>query len=247
MKRTFMSAIAVMAMAGIANANGIWLSAGGNGGAVGGLVSIPTVGGSGQIDLWLQHDGNVDGSTNPFGTGWSIGFDGFGQTRDNDAALLGAAHFQTTSFNDVVTGNLGSLVPNDPTRGGANTFGSSPAGFGYVFAIVHNGPFGPGSVPGQAYGGYFGGPAAVKADEIIITGTAENVLPDSAFLAGGALAPTWVEVTDYNGTISTEILLPVNNLSKSPTVGQVDVQVLPEPASLALLLIGGLAAARRRR
>jgi hypothetical protein len=235
-----------MAVAGVASAaNSIWLSDGGGTDAVGGLVVIPLIGGTGQIDLWLDHHGATDSvSTN--GTGYSIGFDGFGQTRNNDTATVGSAHFVTSAFNDTVTGVFGSLVPNDPDRSAPgdtlpHTFGSASPGFGYVFAIVHNGPI-------TATSGYFGDGLARKADEIIITGTSQTVLPDAAYLLNtGGLNPTWVEVTDYNGTISTEILLPVANLSKNPTSGQVNVEVLPEPASLALLLIGGLAAARRRR
>lgn len=242
MKRTFMSALAIMAMAGLAKADGdIWLSAGGTGGGLGGLVTIPTIGGTGSIQVILDYDGGS--TTTPDGTGWAIGFDGFGQTRDQDIggpAGNGLAHFTQTSFIDHATGILGGLMPNDPTRGGSSTFGSVVPGFGYVFALVDN-QVGVGE-------GYFGGAGPVVADEIIITGQAENVLPDKAWLLGGGLAPTWVEVTEYLGQVDTAILLPLGNLSPGPgAAGAVDIQVLPEPASLALLLIGGLAAARRRR
>jgi hypothetical protein len=241
MKRTFVSALAIMAMASVANADDIWLQAAGNAGA-GGLVSIPSVGGSGQLEVWLDYDGGDTTTSN--GTGWAIGFDGFGQTRNRDVddgpAGNGLAHFSTTAFNDVATGNLGGLFPNDPTRGGASTFGSAVNGFGYVFALVDN-EVGIGE-------GYFGGTGPVKADEIIISGDSETTLTDRAWLLGGSLAPTFVEVTDYNGAIGTEILLPLNNMSQGPNApGAVDIEVLPEPASLALLMIGGLAAARRRR
>jgi hypothetical protein len=252
MKRTFVSAIAVMAIAGVASAAEIWLSAGGTGGAVGGAVVIPTIGGTGAIETWLDYHGATD-TVGGNGTGWAISFDGFGQTRNNDTAVIGDAHFTVTGVLDPVTGNFGTMVPNDTSRGmgtggvnsplpvGGGAFGGLPNGNGYVFSIVHNGPFdGSGE-------GYFGDGTARKADELIVTGNSQTVLPDAAFLINAApLTPSFIEVTDYNGTIGTQDGT-LTNLSKSATSGNVSVTVLPEPASLALLLIGGLAAARRRR
>lgn len=243
MKRTFVSALAVMAIAGVSSAAEIWLQPAGGSIATGELLTIPTVGGTGIIEVWTNYDGAVDNSGT--GTGNIIGMDAFGQTRDEDiggAAGNGFAHFVTSAFNDVASGNLGTLVPDDPTRGGASTFGSQPSdGFGYVMALVHNGPIGDSS-------GYFGGGDA-KLDEVVVTGTAETTLPDSVWLLNSStLKPTFLEAESYGGAATGSAGASVDfvNINKNRNTSM-KVEVLPEPASLALLLIGGLAAIRRRR
>jgi hypothetical protein len=89
---------------------------------------------------------------------------------------------------------------------------------------------------------------AILLDEIIIHGVTDSgTISNRVIFATGLKAPSWFEGTFYEG-VASPLEYPFNLGTGINKANPVYVHVsVPEPASLALLAFGGLAAIRRRR
>jgi len=239
MKRFLACALSVAMLSSAASAQDmtVWLADAADGD---GIVDT-TVGGNATIQLWM----NVTAGTS------IVSFDTILRGYDNG--------FASTNVSFDVTGFVGHTLPDGImqrlTRGDAETFVNNTGAanirdYQYVGDDLN--------FPLNANSGMLGSGTDILYDEIIITGTADNTtagfdhvmygLPSAGQAPGvdllvfspfpppggwGILAGTVGMGTGSSSTFNT---LHVN-------VGP----AVPEPASLALLAIGGFAAIRRRR
>jgi hypothetical protein len=234
MKRflAYVLGVALIAMPAAAQNTSVWLADAADGD---GTVSIGSIGGTGTIQLWMSYSSSANRL---------IGIDSI--LTGYDALFGDTTSFEVSGFNDQVIPGSGM---QRLTRG--DVAGDLPNGdiddYQYVGDDL-DAALNPDGLDGLQ------GPATVLLDEIVITGTADNsgVGPDQVFFAFGVQAPggnrirvrtipppaTWIieDETVTRGTGDGESSL-------NPLL----VGVVPEPASLALLAVGGLVAIRRRR
>lgn len=230
MKRFLVCAlgVALLAMPAAAQDATVWLQGTDGGNKVDVLVSQTAV-----VQLWVTIAG---GST-------MIGIDAI--TRGYDSAFGKNINFEVAGFNDQVNPGLmqrvsrGDVV-NDLPNG-------NPDDYQYV---GDDSNFPLSSSSGTA------GPATFLLDEIIIHGIDNPAnptgLPSSDLLGFGlgAAAPGGFALTLTGFPVQTwqaldaTVATGTGSLPGNPLTVNVDV---PEPATLGMLMIGGLAAIRRRR
>ena len=93
----------------------------------------------------------------------------------------------------------------------------------------------------------FGGP--VSGDSLSISVSASDPLPTDYLIVGGSLGNSswhYIDVEIYPNPDSEQIIIH-DVTGGDPYEVEIDTVSLPEPATMGLLLIGGLALVRRRR
>jgi opacity protein-like surface antigen len=236
MKRFAICALSVMVLAGVASAQDaqVWIQpvGGGNSMCVG--VSDTAV-----IQVWMEV--------------YSIAYGGRMQNVDTildavnqvDAGL----HFDVVAFNDVdYTGYAGTWGRTDP-RG----FFSNPPDPNMDLSLNYQYVGEDLNSPWTASSGL--GPGTYLLDEIVIHGTdptqeppcppCDTTTADKVLFGAGAQTPGGFKVyPGYAGYYTATVTMGTGNSGK---ISQpLFICVTPEPASLSLLVLGGLAAFRRR-
>jgi hypothetical protein len=220
------------------------------------IFAMPSLAQKPDIQVWLQAVGGSDKITvgvsetaviqlwADIGSGNNVvNIDALLQTYLNDFTP-NVASFDVWGFNDIVITNSqmqrktrGSAEPASP---GAPSLLDGPTFYQYV----GEDPTATAGTDGIA------GPRSVLLDEIIIHGVADNsgtgpdfvifeqgaAKPDAFYMDLVGFPPSWQAIQHASVTQGT-------GAGTSPLL----VNVTPEPASLGLLLVGGLAALRRRR
>jgi hypothetical protein len=249
-----------MLFAGVAFGQGtatVWLEGDGGGNTV-----TVAIGGSAVMELWFSYASVDEGGNfnrlsgfdaqlrhNGFSTGnptWNAqDGDDFEVTHLNGQGPWGDLAEPLTFGNHGGMGN-GALLPADVYGGNLNPTDSiGVEGEQYQFAA--------GSDIGNA--GLAGSATSWFADEIVIRGITQNwdgILltgtPDTVNFPkrGNSLNPEMYENIYYNSTWDNGVPQPMDQ-GVGAAANRMYVRVTPEPTSLALLAIGGLAALRRRR
>ncbi|MHC4090715.1 MAG: PEP-CTERM sorting domain-containing protein [Planctomycetota bacterium] len=238
MTRIACSVAAVLLLANVAGAASIWLAT--SDGTMNGEMTL-AVGGTGLVELWVNF--TDDASTSPP----SEGVNGKAVMVGMDAIIRGAPAGGAVG-DPLHIGFAGAIDQGLP--GGMTLFGrgSNPSPFQtgdlYDYQLLLEAA---GNLPWMDpvnQGWVAGNPPTAKLDVIIIEALSVTTLgPDNLGFAGGAIAPEWQEAYIYNGIGSAIIDHTFSRLSLPKNGVKVTV---PEPASLALLALGGLAAIRRR-
>jgi hypothetical protein len=258
MKRTLLSAVCVMLFAGVAFGQGtatIWLEGDGGGNTVDvGLGATAT------MEVWFNYSegirpGEID---RMIGIAAQLRHNGFDNTVANWDNRDGTA-FQAVALNyGGPWGALARPLAGDPAGHGGLSSGALPpaelapgnlnpgvVGLGYQLAAGSAGPF-------DAFSGLAGSGTSWHGDTIGIEGLVVNWdgvsgSPDTVcFPKKVSGIVTYTENVYYGGLWA---VTPTVNFAQGQGAAgnRIHVRVTPEPTSLALLAIGGLAALRRRR
>ncbi|MHC4063302.1 MAG: PEP-CTERM sorting domain-containing protein [Planctomycetota bacterium] len=229
---------AVLVLVDVASAASIWLATGD--GTMNGEMTI-AVGGTGLIELWVNFPDAA--STSPP----SEGINGMAVMARMDAILRGAPAGGAVG-DPLNIGFAGAI--NQPLPGGMTlvTRGSTPSPFQsgdlYDYQLLLVAASDPPWMDPANQGWVADNPATAKLDVLVIEGLTVTTGPDTLGFGAFRFAPEWQEMYIDNGVGSGIIDHTFSRLSQ-PKNG-VAVNVTPEPASLALLALGGLAAIRRR-
>jgi len=260
MKRTLLSAVCVMLFAGLAFGQGtaeIWLEGDGGGNTV--TVGL---GETATMEVWFSYNnaaplaGEID---RMIGIAAQLRHNGFDNTVANWDNRDGTA-FQAVSLNyGGPWGALARPLAGDPAGHGGLSSGLLPAGelaagnlnpgvvgLGYQLAAGSSGPFDANSgldISGTSWHG----------DTIGIQGLVVNWVDGSGGTPDTVCFPkktagivTYSERVFYSGAWGTAPVVDFGQ-GQGKAGDRIHVRVTPEPTSLALLAIGGLAALRRRR
>ncbi len=227
MKRFLACALSVAMLSSVAMAQTVSLSDAADGD---GVVDIAVPGGTGTVNLWLNAP-----------VGLSImGMDAILVGYDNAFGL--AENFEVSGFIDAPL--LAGKMQRTGRGAVAGALPGNVDGYQYVGDDLN--------FPADANSGYAGTGLDVLLDSIIMTGLAETVLGPDYLYFSFAAAPQYFDVAlvDPPGPPP-----PAWSIGGPFAFGQgtgdglspLEINIAPEPASLALLAIGGFAAIRRRR
>lgn len=261
MKRTLISTVCVMLFAGVAFGQAgtatIWLE-----GDSGGNQVTVAVDASATVEVWFEfsEDTRPGAQSRMIGIAAQLRHNAFDNTVANWDNRDGTA-FQATALNyGGPWGNLPRPLAGDPAGHGGLSSGVLPTselaagnlnpgvvGLGYQLAAGSGAPFDLGS-------GLTGSGTSWHGDTITIEGLVENW--DTDTLTGTPDTVNFPKKTSGIVTFSDNTLYggawvvsPIINFAQGQGAAgnRIHVRVTPEPTSLALLAIGGLAALRRRR
>lgn len=244
MKRVVLFALSVALFAGVASATepgsaSLWIQPVGGGNQINLLESETAV-----IQLWMNYSAPTDGEER-----LNIGMDA-----QLDYRLLQGINFEVVGFNGPGPADeygpwpiAGSFYTKSRGQLDEAPFDGIPdyTGVGNLTWYQYQGTVTP---PYTNQTGLPPNLGNILLDEIIIHGVSDSgTVSNRVIFISGLKAPSWFENTFYHGVFSP-VEYPFNlgtGISKNNPV-YVHVSI-PEPASLALLAFGGLAAIRRRR
>ena len=239
MKRVVLVALSVALFAGVASAQtpqgttALWIQPVGGGNQINLAVSETAI-----IQLWMNYSAPADGNERLM-----IGMDAQLDHRD-----VQGINFEVTGFNSQgpwpIAGTFfrfsrGQLdeAPHDAIP---DITGVGNVDF-YQFQGTVNPPF-------TNQTGLPPNLGDILLDEIIIHGVSDSLtVSNRVIFAPDPLAPSWFEQYFYEHDPAAFIEYGFNLGTGVDKKNPVYVHVTPEPASLALLAFGGLAAIRRRR
>jgi len=245
MKRVVLVALSVALFAGVASAQtpqgttSLWIQPVGGGNQINLAVSETAI-----IQLWMNYSAPADGNERLM-----IGMDAQLDHRD-----VQGINFEVTGFNPQGPWGVGGTfyrfsrgqIDESPPD---NIVDDGYTGVGNVDYYQFQGTVNPiGDPPYTMQTGLLPNQGDILLDEIIIHGASDSgTVSNRVIFAPDPLTPSWFEAYFYEGTYSyfTEYGFDMGTgINKN---NPVYVHVTPEPASLALLAFGGLAAIRRRR
>ena len=246
MKRVVLFALSVALFAGVASAQTmpgtaeVWIQPVGGGNQIDILESETAV-----IQLWMNYTAPSDGEERLM-----LGMDA--QLDHRDAQGI---NFEVVGFNGPGAtadeygpwGIGGTFFTKSRGQLDEATFDGVPdyTGVGNLDWYQYQGTVTP---PYSNQTGLAPNGGAILLDELIIHGVTDSgTISNRVIFATGLFAPTWFEGTFYEG-VTSPLEYGFNYGTGVNKANPVYVHVsIPEPASLALLAFGGLAAIRRRR
>ena len=250
MKRVFVCALSLMVFAGIASAQGtgtVWLSGEGGTGEV-----TAGVGETALVQVWMSYEGD---GTVMYGMDAGLRHNGFSQLISTWDAQDGTA-FQVVGFNpDGVPGPHGDLAfpltfgnhgPIDQDGDQMLDVAAYAGNLNEYFLA-----WGSDGIPTDMDSGLAGETGTLTSwlmDVIVIEGVA--ITPEDApdtinfIKKGDAIGPSYIDVFYSGGSWLQDETKFDQGVGKAND--RLLVNVVPEPATLALIALGGLAAIRRR-
>ena len=260
MKRALISSLCVMLFAGVAFGQGtnlIWLE----GDSGGNTVTVP-ISGTAVIEIWFKYEAADEGGyiNRMIGLDAQLRHNKFGTGSATWDAQNGVDFEATELWHQGTFGTLPKPLGAGFNHGGmsdgvlpgaevyAGNLNKDPVGEDFQWAAGSVGPFDADSGLAGSTTSWFGDQIVIHGlvqnwDEILLTGTPDTLnFPKKTTTFG----PGFTDNVYYGGAWS--VLVDVKSNQGVGAFGnRLYVRVTPEPTSLALLAIGGLAALRRRR